>query len=48
MPPLRLFFVTLQDVFHAMGPLGSLFGVIFYLLVFVAAVSSSFRCRPAR
>ena len=36
-----LLFVTLQDVFHAMGPLGSLFGVIFYLLVFVAAVSSS-------
>lgn len=36
-----LLFVTLQDVFHAMGPIGPLFGVIFYLLVLVAAISSA-------
>lgn len=36
-----LLFVTLQDVFHAMGPVGPLFGVIFYLLVLVAAISSA-------
>ena len=36
-----LLFVTLQDVFNAMGVVGPLFGAIFYLLVLVAAVSSS-------
>lgn len=36
-----LLFVTLQDVFHAMGPIGPLFGVIFYLLVLIAAISSA-------
>ena len=36
-----LLFVTLQDVFSAMGRLGPLFGVLFYLLVIIAAVSSA-------
>lgn len=36
-----LLFVTLQDVFQAMGPIGPLFGVIFYLLVLIAAISSA-------
>jgi len=36
-----LLFVTLQDVFHAMGTVGPLFGVIFYLLVLIAAISSA-------
>lgn len=36
-----LLFVTLQDVFNSMGAIGPLFGAIFYLLVLVAAVSSS-------
>lgn len=36
-----LLFVTLQDVFNSMGTLGALFGMIFYLLVLVAAISSS-------
>jgi len=35
-----LLFITLEDVFHTMGSFGSLFGVIFYLLVFIAATSS--------
>ena len=37
----KLLFVTLQDVFQAMGTVGPLFGVIFYLLVLVAAISSA-------
>ena len=37
----KLLFITLQDVFSAMGTVGPLFGVIFYLLVFVAAISSA-------
>lgn len=37
----NLLFVTLQDTFHAMGPAGPLFGVIFYLLVLIAAISSA-------
>ncbi len=37
----KLLFVTLQDVFQAMGPIGPLFGVIFYLLVLIAAISSA-------
>ena len=36
-----LLFVTLQDVFQAMGAAGPLFGVIFYLLVLIAAISSA-------
>lgn len=36
-----LLFVTLQDVFAAMGSIGPLFGVIFYLLVLIAAISSA-------
>ena len=35
-----LLFVTMQNVFHKM-PLGALFGILFYLLVVFAAVSSS-------
>lgn len=37
----NLLFVTLQDVFSAMGRVGPLFGVLFYLLVLIAAVSSA-------
>lgn len=37
----KLLFVTLQDVFSNMGPVGPLFGVIFYTLVLIAAVSSA-------
>ena len=36
-----LLFVTLQDVFAAMGAVGPLFGVVFYLLVLIAAISSA-------
>ena len=37
----KLLFVTLQDVFHNMGALGGVFGVIFYILVLIAAISSA-------
>ncbi len=37
----NLLFVTLQDVFTNMGSLGPLFGVIFYVLVLIAAISSA-------
>ena len=37
----KLLFVTLQDVFHNMGALGGVFGVIFYVLVLIAAISSA-------
>ena len=37
----NLLFVTLQDVFSNMGALGPLFGVIFYVLVLIAAISSA-------
>lgn len=37
----KLLFITLQDVFQAMGSIGPLFGVIFYLLVLIAAISSA-------
>ncbi len=37
----KLLFITLQDVFSAMGGIGPLFGVIFYLLVLIAAISSA-------
>lgn len=36
-----LLFVTLQNVFNSMGGVGALFGVIFYLLVLIAAISSA-------
>ena len=36
-----LLFVTLQDVFYNMGLTGPLFGIIFYLLVILAAISSA-------
>ena len=36
-----LLFSTLQDVFHNMGALGGVFGVIFYVLVLIAAISSA-------
>lgn len=35
-----LLFVTLQDVFVSMGTMGSVFGVVFYVLVLIAAISS--------
>ncbi len=37
----NLLFVTLQDVFSNMGSFGPLFGVIFYVLVLIAAISSA-------
>ena len=37
----KLLFITLQDVFNAMGPLGPLFGILFYLLVSLAAITSA-------
>ena len=37
----KLLFVTLQDVFSNMGPVGPLFGIIFYALVLIAAISSA-------
>ena len=37
----NLLFVTLQNVFAEMGTVGPLFGVIFYLLVLIAAISSA-------
>jgi len=36
-----LLFVTLQDVFEGMGHIGPVFGVLFYGLVVLAAISSS-------
>ena len=36
-----LLFVTMQDVFDRMGAAGPIFGILFYLLVVFAAVSSS-------
>ena len=37
----NLLFSTLQDVFHDMGRIGGVFGIIFYLLVLIAAISSA-------
>ncbi len=37
----KLLFITLQDVFNAMGSLGPLFGILFYLLVSLAAITSA-------
>ncbi len=36
-----LLYVTLQTVFQAMGSAGPIFGFLFYLLVFIAAITSS-------
>ena len=36
-----LLFSTLQDVFHNMGAVGGIFGVIFFILVLIAAISSA-------
>ena len=36
-----MLFVTLQTVFASMGAIGPVFGVIFYLLVFIAAITSA-------
>ena len=36
-----LLFVTLQDVFEGMGRIGPIFGILFYGLVVLAAISSS-------
>lgn len=36
-----LLYVTLQTVFQAMGAAGPIFGFLFYLLVFIAAITSS-------
>lgn len=36
-----LLFITLQTVFQAMGSLGPFFGFLFYVLVFIAAITSS-------
>ena len=36
-----LLFITMQDVFHEMGAVGPIFGILFSLLVVFAAVSSS-------
>ncbi|MCI8687603.1 MAG: sodium-dependent transporter [Lawsonibacter sp.] len=37
----KLLFITLQDVFNAMGPTGPIFGVLFYMLVILAAITST-------
>lgn len=37
----KLLFITMQDVFSHMGKLGPVFGILFYGLVIIAALSSS-------
>ncbi|MBQ5777701.1 MAG: sodium-dependent transporter [Oscillospiraceae bacterium] len=37
----KLLFITLQDVFNSMGVIGPIFGAIFYLLVVIAAITST-------
>ncbi len=37
----KLLFITMQNVFDTMGTIGYVFGLIFYLLVVLAAISSS-------
>ena len=37
----KLLFVTLQDVFTGMGTIGAIFGIIFFVLVLIAAISSA-------
>ena len=36
-----LLFVTLQNVFQSMGAVGPIFGILFYLLVLIAAITSA-------
>ncbi len=36
-----LLFITLQDVFNAMGPFGPIFGILFFLFVTLAAITSA-------
>ncbi len=36
-----LLYITLQDVFNHMGPLGPIFGILFYVLVALAAITST-------
>ncbi len=37
----KLLFITLQDVFNAMGPFGPIFGILFFLFVVLAAITSA-------
>ena len=37
----KLLFITMQNVFDKMGSIGPIFGILFYLLVVFAAISSS-------
>ena len=37
----KLLFIAMQNVFDSMGTIGCVFGILFYLLVILAAVSSS-------
>jgi len=37
----KLLFITLQDVFNSMGPFGPIFGILFFLFVVLAAVTSA-------
>ena len=37
----KLLFITLQDVFNSMGALGPLFGILFYMFVTLAAITSA-------
>ena len=37
----KLLFITLQDVFNSMGPVGPLFGILFYMFVTLAAITSA-------
>ena len=37
----KLLYITLQDVFNSMGVIGPIFGAIFYLLVVIAAITST-------
>jgi len=36
-----LLFITLQDVFNSMGPFGPVFGILFFLFVTLAAITSA-------
>lgn len=37
----KLLFITLQDVFNSMGPFGPIFGILFFLFVTLAAITSA-------
>jgi len=37
----NLLFITLQDVFNSMGPFGPIFGILFFLFVTLAAITST-------